>query len=164
MFRKRNQDPLFPVPCGSPDGEAVMHGGSENSAICGTVRFYRAAGGVLVVADLTGLPGSPDPCGDRIFAFHIHGGTQCGGDQFAQSGGHYDPRNCPHPDHAGDMPPLFSANGRAFLAFLTNRFTVDEILGKTVILHDRPDDFTSQPAGNAGKKIACGVIAKANCR
>ena len=44
------------------------------------------------------------------------------------------------------------------MTFLTNRFRVEEILGKTVIIHDSPDDFTSQPAGNAGKKIACGMI------
>ena len=46
------------------------------------------------------------------------------------------------------------------LAFLTNRLTVNELIGKTVIIHDRPDDFTTQPSGNAGNKIACGVISK----
>lgn len=56
------------------------------------------------------------------------------------------------------MPPLFGSSGYAYLAFFTNRFTVPEILGRTVVIHDIPDDFTTQPAGNAGMKIACGVI------
>ena len=58
------------------------------------------------------------------------------------------------------MPPLIANNGYAIQAFLTDRFTVREILGKTVIIHDSADDFTSQPAGNAGARIACGVIRK----
>ena len=49
-------------------------------------------------------------------------------------------------------------NGYAFSAFLTDRFTVKEIVGRTVIMHSSPDDFTSQPSGNAGEKIACGEI------
>ncbi|MBP3600475.1 MAG: superoxide dismutase family protein [Clostridia bacterium] len=56
------------------------------------------------------------------------------------------------------MPPLFEVNGRAFSVFLTDRFSVPQILGKTVIIHALPDDFTTQPSGNAGEKIACGII------
>ncbi|MBP3369234.1 MAG: superoxide dismutase family protein, partial [Clostridia bacterium] len=48
----------------------------------------------------------------------------------------------------------------AFLAFVTDRFTVSEVVSKTVVIHDRPDDFTTQPSGNAGNKIACGVIER----
>jgi Cu-Zn family superoxide dismutase len=44
------------------------------------------------------------------------------------------------------------------LSFLTNRFTLDEIIGRVIIIHDKPDDFTSQPSGNSGNKIACGKI------
>ena len=79
-------------------------------------------------------------------------------DTFADVGKHYNPQNCPHPAHAGDMPPFFSNNGYAVQMFLTDRFTVEEIIGKTIIVHSGPDDFTSQPAGNAGMKIACGEI------
>ena len=71
---------------------------------------------------------------------------------------HYNPKDCPHPYHAGDMPPLFGNNGEAFMAFMTDRFTVEEIIGKTVIIHSNPDDFTTQPGGNSGEKIACGKI------
>lgn len=102
-------------------------------------------------------------CKNLIFAFHIHSGANCSGneaDEFANVNGHFNPQNTPHPCHAGDMPPLFDAGGRAFSAFLTDRFTLPEIIGRTVIIHNMPDDFTSQPSGNAGEKIACGVISK----
>ena len=146
-----------------PNAVAVMRGRAENSGIHGTVKFYQAAMGVLVVADILGLPVSSEVCKENIFAFHIHGGSECSGnenDPFANAKTHYNPNDCPHPYHAGDMPPLFCAGGRAFLAFLTDRFSVNEILGKTVIIHDGIDDFTSQPSGNAGNKIACGVISR----
>lgn len=61
------------------------------------------------------------------------------------------------------MPPLFSVNGNAFLCFMTNRFKIKEVLGKSVIIHSKPDDFTTQPSGNAGEKIACGMIRENIC-
>lgn len=162
MYYNSKQSNLYPLLRRLPNAVAVMQGSAEYNQIEGTVKFYQAPGGVLVVADLIGLPYSTQPCSNPIFAFHIHSGMSCSGnseDPFANAGMHYNPSNCPHPYHAGDMPPLFDADGHGFLAFLTNRFTIDEILGKTVILHDRPDDFTTQPSGNAGTKIACGVIS-----
>ena len=77
---------------------------------------------------------------------------------FFDTGSHYDPSGTPHPKHAGDLPPLLLCNGGAFLAVRTDRFRVEDILGRTVVIHSGPDDFKSQPAGNAGKKLACGVI------
>ena len=77
---------------------------------------------------------------------------------FADAMQHFDLADCVHPHHAGDLPPLFGNDGLAVSAFLTNRFSVDEVLGRTVIIHDHPDDFTTQPSGNSGTKIACGVI------
>lgn len=56
------------------------------------------------------------------------------------------------------MPPLFENNGYAYLSFLTNRFQIKDIVGKTVIIHDMPDDFKTDPSGNSGTKIACGII------
>jgi Cu-Zn family superoxide dismutase len=56
------------------------------------------------------------------------------------------------------MPPLFAANGHAFSAFLTDRFSINDIIGKTVVIHDSPDDFSTQPSGNSGSKLACGQI------
>ncbi len=148
---------------GLPDAVAAINGGAEYPGINGSVKFYQTSRGVLTVAEIFGLPTSTEKCGNDIFAFHIHSGATCTGnaeDEFSDAGTHYNPTDCPHPYHAGDMPPLFSAGGTAYLAFLSNRFTADEIIGKTVIIHDKPDDFTTQPSGNAGNKIACGEIAR----
>ncbi len=144
-----------------PDAVAYIKGGTEHPSIKGKVRFYQTLNGVLTVGEISGLHIIDGKCKNDIFAFHIHSGGECSGneeDEFADAGTHYNPNSCPHPYHAGDMPPLFSAGTRAFLAFITDRFTVDEIVGKTVMIHEKHDDFTTQPAGNAGKKIACGKI------
>ncbi len=143
-----------------PQAIAIIKGGDDNPDIRGSVRFYQTYIGTLVVADVSGLP-KGKPCGERIFGFHIHEGESCDGthdEPFSFTRSHYDPNSCPHPYHAGDMPPLFGADGYAFLTFLSNRFTIEEIIGRTVVIHDAPDDFTTQPSGNAGKKIACGKI------
>ena len=162
MYYSKNN--LYTTLRGLPDAAAVVRGSGDASRINGTVKFYQRENGALVAADIFGLPVSAEKCKNNIFAFHIHSGGECTGngeDPFANAGTHYDPDNCPHPYHAGDMPPLFgSAGGRAFLAFFTDRFTVDEVVGKTAVIHDSPDDFTTQPSGNAGRKIACGVITK----
>ena len=163
MYYKSNETKPESMLRRLPHAVAVVKGSEADPQIRGTVKFYQARQGVLVVADILGLPVSEGDCGGNIFAFHIHGGASCTGneeDPFANAGTHYNPHGCPHPYHAGDMPPLFGAGGRAFLAFLTDRFTVNEILGKTVIIHDGVDDFTTQPSGNAGMKIACGVISR----
>ena len=146
---------------GLPTAVAILQGNAENRGIHGEVRFYPTARGVLVEAEVFGLPVAAVPCQSGIFAFHIHNGASCTGtpdDPFADAGTHLNPSDCPHPYHMGDMPPLFASGQYAFLAFVSGRFTVKDILGKTVVIHDRPDDFTSQPSGNAGNKIACGVI------
>lgn len=144
-----------------PQAWASIAGSPSYPNIRGTVRFYQSLYGVYVVAAVRGLPTHTGYCNSPIFGFHIHSGSSCTGnsaDSFADVGTHYNPHDCPHPYHAGDLPPLFGADGRAFSAFLTNRFTTDEILGKTVIIHSAPDDFTTQPSGNSGTKIACGRI------
>ena len=143
-----------------PLAEACVSGAGRDFKISGSVRFYPFRGGVLVVADLHGLPRSRGACADRIFAFHIHEGGSCAGEGFPLTGGHFNPDSCPHPRHAGDLPPLFSNDGDAFLAVYTTRFTIPEIVGRTVIVHNMPDDFTTQPSGAAGEKIACGVIRR----
>lgn len=138
--------------------------GSENYPdISGTVRFYQTKNGVIVYAEVSGLPQANRPCQERIFGFHIHQGSKCSGninDPFADTMLHYNPNGCEHPYHAGDMPPLFGNDGVALLLFLTNRFSVNEVIGRTVLIHDGYDDFTTQPSGNSGAKIACGVIQK----
>ncbi len=163
MYHRTNGININAVMRGAADAVAAIHGNAKYPGINGSVKFYQTARGVLTIAEIFGLPVPAEKCGNDIFAFHIHSGASCTGnneDEFANVGTHYNPTDCPHPYHAGDMPPLFSAGGTAFLAFLSDRFTADEIIGKTVIIHDSPDDFTTQPSGNAGNKIACGEIVK----
>lgn len=147
-----------------PQAAACIAGSESYPDISGKVRFYQTNKGVIVWAEISGLPHSELPCHGRVFGFHIHKGTDCGGgmeDPFADAMSHYDPNGCEHPYHAGDLPPLFENKGAALSLFLTDRFSVKEIIGRTVIIHDHPDDFTTQPSGNSGTKIACGVIRRA---
>ncbi len=143
-----------------PQAAAVLRGGTAYPDIRGSVRFYGTRYGTFVVTEVAGLPRG-GRCAEPIFAFHIHEGARCeasGSDPFGAAGGHYDPAGCAHPYHKGDLPPLFGADGYAFSAVLTNRITVREIVGKAVIIHAGLDDFTTQSAGNAGARIACGEI------
>ncbi|MGM9526854.1 MAG: superoxide dismutase family protein [Oscillospiraceae bacterium] len=138
-----------------PDAVAYIRGGDKAPSLTGEVQFYQKNGSVLVVAHVSGLPQSSET---GFFAFHIHEGGSCSGESFSDTGGHYNPAKAPHPNHAGDLPPLMLCHGGAYLAVRTDRFSVRDILGRTVVIHSGPDDFRSQPAGNAGNKIACGVI------
>lgn len=141
---------------GRPSAVARVNGGKEAPMLRGWVRFYQRPGGILVEADMEGLPNSPE----GFYGFHIHTGGSCMGAGFSATGSHYDPGKQPHPRHAGDLPPLMSYGGRAYLAVMTDRFSIRDIIGRTVVIHAMPDDFRSQPAGNAGTKIACGVITR----
>lgn len=146
-----------------PNAKAIVRGSGMYADIYGEVMFYQVNNGVLVVAEVNGLPHSDDYCSGMVYAIHIHEGGGCTGNQvdpYADAGMHYNPNKCIHPQHAGDMPPLFENNSYAWMSFVTNRFKVDDIDGRTVIIHSNPDDFRTQPSGDSGEKIACGVIRR----
>ncbi len=152
-YTNRNSNPLIAI--------AEIKGNNKYPNIKGSVIFKKKNDGVIVTAEIFGLPYSDEKCTSEIFAFHIHNGTSCTGnyiDNFANAGTHFNPNNCKHPAHAGDLPPLFSNNGYAYLSVYTNKFTINDIIGKVIIIHDKPDDFITQPSGNSGNKIACGKI------
>ena len=140
-----------------PDAVARIQGGMEVPQLSGCVQFYQQKDCVLIVAEILGLPGENET---GFFGFHIHQGENCSGTDFSGTGSHYNPVDQVHPKHAGDLPPLLRCRANAYLAVKTDRFTVHDIIGKTIVIHSDPDDFHTQPAGNAGKKIACGVIRK----
>lgn len=139
-----------------PSAIARIRGGRDAPVLRGEVRFYQLPAGVLVEADVSGLPNNDS----GFHGFHIHTGAACADSDFSSTGGHFSPNDVPHPRHAGDLPPLLSYNGRAYLAVMTDRFSIADITGRTVVIHSDADDFHSQPAGNAGDKIACGVIQR----
>lgn len=140
-----------------PDAVARVVGGADAPQLRGYVQFYQEKGGVFVVARISGLPKGSE---SGFFGFHVHQGNTCSGTDFSGTEGHYNPTEQMHPNHAGDLPPLLGCDGDAFLAVRTDRFSVSEIIGRTVVIHSDPDDFRTQPAGNAGRKIACGVIQR----
>ena len=139
-----------------PAATARLRGERGNSNLSGIVRFYQFPCGILVEADIAGLGNNAE----GFYGFHIHTGGACTGENFSATEGHFNPDAQLHPRHAGDLPPLMSYGGRAYMAVMTDRFSISDILGRTVVIHESPDDFQSQPAGNAGSKIACGVICR----
>ena len=146
-----------------PDAYCCIKGSMKYASVEGMVFFYETEDGILIEADVKGLP-MPNriSCNQPIFGFHIHTGGVCKGtrqEPFKDVLGHFNPNDCPHPYHAGDLPPLFAnKEGMAMMSVMDDRFTMHEIIGKTMIIHAGPDDFHTQPSGNSGSMIACGKI------
>jgi len=141
--------------------KAYVKGGRQYPKINGIVTFKETKNDIMLTAKINGLPQSKDNCKGRFFGFHIHEGTSCTGnstDEFSNAKSHLNPTNCPHPFHIGDLPPLIENNGYAYMKILTNKFKIKDIINRVIIIHDSPDDFTTQPSGNSGTKIACGKI------
>ena len=139
---------------------AVLHA-TSGSSVAGTVTFTATGGEVKVVADITGLtPGK--------HGFHIHEFGDCSSADGKSAGGHFNPTNHQHgaPDatdrHAGDLGNIDAdASGKAHLELTdtTMKLTgTDAIVGHAVIVHEKVDDLKTQPTGDAGGRIACGVI------
>ena len=131
----------------------------SGSNVAGDVSFYEMAGGVRVVARASGLtPGE--------HGFHIHEVGDCSAPDAASAKGHYNPMARAHGHHSGehhqgDMPNLIAnERGEARLEAELRGVTLAEIKGRAVVVHADPDDYKSQPAGNSGKRVACGVIAR----
>lgn len=141
-----------------PGAIACIRGNAQYPQLCGALKFFSTPYvGVLVTAEIYGLPNMDTPDSSDFYAMHIHEAGDCT-PPFSKTGAHYNPTEKPHPYHAGDMLPLMGNQGFAWLAFYDERFTIPDIIGRSVIIHKMADDFTTQPSGNAGEKIACGVI------
>lgn len=145
---------------------AEIKGSNLYPNINGIVEFTSVKDGTFVEAFIRDLPnyvpsdGESPPIGP--FGFHIHEKGSCTPDNnsnaFTDAEGHYNPDNQPHGNHAGDFPVLFSNNGIAHMSFFTNKFKIKDIINRSVMIHENPDDYRTQPTGNSGKRIACGVI------
>jgi Cu-Zn family superoxide dismutase len=135
---------------------------SAGNDVAGTVVFAQEGRKVFVIAEVTGL--KPGPHG-----FHVHEKGDCSAPDFASAGGHFNPGSDPHghpsggAHHVGDMPLLVAdasgkATARAELRSMSIGGGATDITGKSVVVHADPDDFRTQPAGNSGARVACGVI------
>ena len=148
---------------GGPSAVANLEPTNGNTAK-GTVSFTQHGDKVRVSAQLSGL--KPN----AVHAFHVHEKGDCGSGDGMSTGGHFNPTGHKHgpqsgEHHAGDMPSLDSdAYGNASATFELTGVSVGsgsaDLVGRGLIVHADPDDFTTQPTGNAGKRIACAVIRK----
>ena len=129
----------------------------------GSVRFVQEGDRVLVSTDVHNLPP------DSVHGLHVHETGDCSAPDAMSAGGHFNPDHKPHgpqqgPHHAGDLPSLRAdANGVASVTFVVDDISVSagphSIVGKALIVDAGPDDYTTQPTGNSGARVACGVIA-----
>ncbi|KQC33441.1 superoxide dismutase [Nonlabens sp. YIK11] len=142
----------------------VPMGSKSESNVTGSIRFVEENGVVSMSANLTGLTAG-------THAIHIHENGDCSAMDGSSAGGHWNPTSDEHGDwgdgsyHMGDIGNLEAdGEGVAVLQFSTDKWCIgcdDEtknIVGKGVIVHATADDFTSQPSGAAGARVACGVI------
>lgn len=147
---------------GGAGAQAILKPTQGNMA-AGTVAFHPSGAGVRVVARVSGLtPGA--------HGFHIHDKGDCSAPDGTSAGGHFNPMGKPHGNpahadhHVGDLPQLVAdASGNATLDVVLEGPVIGQggagIIGRAVIIHASADDFTTQPTGNSGARVACGVIA-----
>lgn len=129
----------------------------------GWVEFAQIGRQVRVTAEVQGLAPNVE------HGFHVHEKGDCSAPDAMSAGGHFNPDGQPHGHpgqgvrHAGDMPNLAAdAQGRARLTWTTEALSVGtgsaSVIGRGVVIHRDPDDYRSQPAGNSGPRLACGVV------
>jgi Cu-Zn family superoxide dismutase len=149
------------------DAKAVVHPAvcvlypTQGNKVTGTIRFTEVPGGIKVVGDLQGLAKGKH-------GIHIHECGDCTAPDGASAGGHFNPKTMNHGApmdamrHEGDMGNIEAdESGNAHIEYVdkTMSFNGDaSIIGRSVIVHQNEDDLKTQPTGNAGPRIACGVI------
>lgn len=155
------------APTDGPSATATLQGAPEDADFSGTVTFYQDGDGVRVVAELAGV----DQGGKH--GFHVHETGECShgadGKHFTSAGGHFNPTSAEHacppsePRHAGDLGNIeVGANGAGRMEMTTTGISLsgpNSIVGKAVLLHAGEDDCKTQPTGNSGDRLACGVVA-----
>lgn len=141
-----------------PDASAIIQGGSDYPRISGIANFYytRWNIGLMVEVELANLPNSTSYA-PRFLGMHIHENGNCL-ENFENTGLHYNPTNAVHPYHLGDLPSVLNSNGYAYFVFYDSFLSLNDIMNRSIIIHSKSDDFKSQPSGDSGDKIACGII------
>jgi Cu-Zn family superoxide dismutase len=135
----------------------------SGSAVAGTISFSPQGQQLRVVARVSGLTPNQE------HGFHVHEKGDCSAADATSAGGHFNPTARPHgpqgmPHHGGDMPSLKAdAEGKVDTSFVIDGVALGtggatDLVGRAVVVHAKPDDYTTQPTGNSGGRIACGVI------
>lgn len=154
---------IFAIPAFAADQATAVLMDPDGKEV-GKVTLTAVPTGVLLDADLTALPP-----GDH--AFHIHEFGKCEAPDFKSAGGHFNPEEDEHGlmnkagPHAGDMPNIHvPENGKLHIEVLNQMVNLSRGLldkdGSAIVIHEGADDYKSDPAGDAGPRIACGVITK----
>jgi superoxide dismutase, Cu-Zn family len=152
----------------SGDNTATADLRTAAGASVGTATMTQVGNVVRIVLDAKGLP-------PGLHAFHIHAVGKCDPPDFNSAGGHFNPTSKQHGalntqgSHAGDLPNLnIGADGNGRLETTTEQITLGsgttsvwDADGSTLVVHAAPDDFKTDPTGNSGARVACGVITKA---
>jgi Cu-Zn family superoxide dismutase len=152
------------APGGGPAAKAGLQPTKGNSA-SGNATFTQKGNRVRVVANVSGLRPNQE------HGFHIHEKGDCSSGDGMSAGGHFNPLGKPHAHpsaterHAGDLPALKAdASGNASMSIEVDTIAVADgptsVVGKGLIVHVQPDDYRTQPTGNAGARIACAVIQR----
>jgi Cu-Zn family superoxide dismutase len=149
-----------------PKGAAAVMTPTDGNSAAGTLSVTSVPDGVRFQGRLTGLPPG------STHGFHIHEHGDCSAPDASTAGGHFNPTQSEHGDptgmthHAGDIAnQIADAQGAIDVDVTVHGVSFDtgvsdDVLGRAIILHRDADDYTSQPAGNSGPRIACGVILK----
>lgn len=149
----------------TPTGKkaVAMLSPTKDSEVRGRVEFIELTDGVKIVADVTGLkPGE--------HGFHIHEFGDCSAPDGSSAGGHFNPEKVAHggpidlPRHAGDLGNIVAdQEGKGHYEAVDHLMRMNgpnSIIGRSVIVHESRDDYVSQPTGNAGARLACGLIVE----
>jgi Cu-Zn family superoxide dismutase len=150
----------------APAPEAVAQvAPTQGNTVTGSLALAQSAEGVHITGTVQGL--KPD----AEFGFHVHEKGDCSAPDGSSAGGHFNPTQAQHGNpsggahHAGDMMNIRSnAEGVAQVDTTAAGTTLHgdsttDVMGKAIVVHEGPDDYATQPSGNSGKRVACGVIA-----
>lgn len=146
----------------------TLQGGPDDTDFAGTLSITPEGTGVRIMADVAGVDK------DGKHGIHVHENGMCehhpaGADAkpFSTAGGHFNPTNTEHacpptdPRHAGDLGNIEVSGGKGHLELSVANLTMDQLNGKAIILHAGEDDCKTQPTGNSGDRLACGVVGGA---
>ena len=156
-----DQPPLHTAVSPSAKSAVATINPTQGNTVRGTVRFVQEGTSVRVIADITGLtPGE--------HGFHVHENADCSAPDASSAGDHFNPTKHAHAGrdagerHVGDLGNITAdANGRARLDYLDTKLTLSgehSIVGRSVVVHAKPDDLQSQPSGDSGPRVGCGAI------